>query len=47
MTAADHLSSGRHSLPRLVGRHPARIRSNGSAAIFKLLVTREIRQQKQ
>jgi hypothetical protein len=47
MTAADHLSSGRHSLPRPVSRHPARIRSSDATAIFKFLVIRKIRQQKQ
>src|SRR6202030_1607989 len=34
MTAADHLWSGHHSLPRPVNRHPARLRSSDAAAIF-------------
>ena len=45
MTAADHLSSGLHSLPRPVNRHPARLRFSDAAAIFKLLVIRKIIQQ--
>src|SRR5438105_9852232 len=47
MTAADHLWSGHHSLPRPVNRHPARLRSSAAAAFFKLLYVHKIRQLKQ
>jgi hypothetical protein len=41
MTAADHLWSGHHSLPRPINRHPARRRFSDAATIFKFLVIRK------
>jgi hypothetical protein len=45
MTAADHIWSGHHSLPRTVSRHPAHLRPSDAAAIFELLAIRKIWQQ--
>jgi hypothetical protein len=47
ITAADHLRSGHHSLPRPVSRHPARLRSGDAAATFKLPAAHKIFEQKQ